>query len=81
MKTNKINIFATIAIIIVFLFILGKCSNTETYIPDDWRCWYCSKVIRADGKNIHCTETWIGDGKMTVTCDYCGKKNAIQEDK
>lgn len=31
------------------------------------RCYWCGKVIRHDGKNIHCTSA----GSHLI-CDYCG---------
>lgn len=34
------------------------------------RCVRCQKVIRHDGRNIHCTE-----GSGGLICDYCGGRN------
>lgn len=38
------------------------------------RCWYCGKVIRSNGINIHATEVYNGG---VIECDYCGHKNAL----
>lgn len=51
----------------------SSSSSSDEYL-DTVRCYYCSKVIRSDGVNIHGTPTYNGG---VLICDYCGHKTSI----
>lgn len=83
-KEERVNIisaavFFSIAIIAIFTFIViiaQKSNEPETFV-DDKRCWFCSRIIRADGRNIHGTPT--DSSGRTIKCEYCGHNNVIVE--
>ena len=58
--------------------LIGNSSSSSNGIPDTYRCYYCSKVIRSGGRNIHCTVISQSSNKMMVKCDYCGHKTVIK---
>ncbi len=51
-------------------------SNTSDQYLDTVRCYYCSKVIRSDGVNIHGTPKYNGG---VLVCDYCGHETSIKK--
>ena len=60
----------------VILLILSMCGNSKSSLNsgNEYRCWYCSKIIYNDDKPIHATHKYLD----TYTCDYCGKTNKIK---
>lgn len=84
MINDKLSSLISIICVIGVLLLLSQCFGNEssnTYVPNDWRCWYCSKVIRSNGRNIHCTVIQEDEHSMYVICDYCGKKDVIKSSK
>lgn len=84
-ELNKIRIRGMIPYIIVGFFIIvgiitfvskmvDSSTNQPTYLSDV-RCSWCSKVIRADGKNIHGHVTSFSD--EFLECEYCGHNTKI----
>ena len=75
---NVVIVFAGIITfgIIICLIISGITSQNEspTYLSDV-RCSWCSKVIRADGINIHGHITSFSDAFLE--CEYCGHNTRI----
>lgn len=51
--------------------------GTSEKYKDTVRCYYCGKVIRSNGVNIHGTPKYNGG---VLECDYCGHSNSIQDD-
>ena len=85
-KENKFNKRFSIAICLFFVIsviIVGSAffksdssnqSGTTTYLSDV-RCSWCSKVIRANGRNIHGHITSFSD--EFLECEYCGHNTRI----
>lgn len=62
--------------IIIYVIISGinKQNESSTYLSDV-RCSWCSKVIRANGRNIHGYITSFSD--EFLECEYCGHNTKI----
>lgn len=74
---TKILVIVTIIIGIIIIVNTAQKSNEPKTFVDDKRCYWCSKVIRADGRNIHGTPTDpLGH---IIKCEYCGHENVIVE--
>ncbi len=74
--TKILIIIVTIIGIIIIANVIQKSNEPKTFV-DDKRCWFCSKVIRFDGRNIHGTPTDpLGH---IIECEYCGHENVIVE--
>lgn len=61
-------------IICVIISGINKQNESPTYLSDV-RCSWCSKVIRANGRNIHGHITSFSD--EFLECEYCGHNTRI----
>lgn len=81
-KRSSLGTIVSITIcILLVLYLVGSCTPSvsdpaNTKLKSDVRCYWCSRVIRAGGVNIHATST---NGGLSIKCDYCGHSNSIRD--
>lgn len=80
-SSHNLNVGIVLAGIIVLGIIIciiasgiNRQNEPPTYLSDV-RCSWCSKVIRANGKNIHGHVTSFSD--EFLECEYCGHNTKI----
>lgn len=71
-KSGGGSIFIVILLVGLFIWCISHCDLSSSGDSSTVRCYYCSKVIRSGGVNIHCTQS----GK-TLICDYCGHSTVM----